>query len=84
MLFRSLYPNPDDCHSYWHCSNNIAYLKECPADLHFNQSRQRCDRPEAAKCDPRYPVTPRTTPTPVSPDSSPRDDQLTIRHRLNR
>ncbi|XP_037081919.1 peritrophin-1-like [Pollicipes pollicipes] len=62
-----LFPNPKDCHSFYHCSNGYPYLKDCPANLEFNPVLLVCDWPNHAGCGghpqptPDYPVT---TPVP--------------------
>ena len=33
---------------FWHCDNNVAYLKDCPSGLHWNDRRKECDWPEDA------------------------------------
>lgn len=34
--YQGLYPHPIDCNKWVHCDHNIAYVKRCPANLHFN------------------------------------------------
>ena len=66
-----LFPNPKDCHTFYHCSNGYAYLKDCPANLEFNPVLLVCDWPENAGCSvkPTQEPTPKsTTPTPSSFD----------------
>ncbi|GAA2637915.1 carbohydrate-binding module family 14 protein [Actinomadura fulvescens] len=45
---QGLFANPDDPHSFYHCDHGIAYLKRCPANLHFNPILLVCDWPENA------------------------------------
>ncbi|XP_022237060.1 peritrophin-1-like, partial [Limulus polyphemus] len=50
-----MFKNVFDCGSFWHCSNGIPYLKDCPANLHWSVERNRCEWPCVAKCDPSVP-----------------------------
>ncbi|KAF0294706.1 Chondroitin proteoglycan 2 [Amphibalanus amphitrite] len=61
-----LFPNPADCHTFYHCSNGHAYLKDCPANLEFNPTLLVCDWPEDAGCGgkPTPPPKPTSSPTP--------------------
>ncbi|WP_371591745.1 carbohydrate-binding module family 14 protein [Streptomyces virginiae] len=43
-----LIANPDDAGSFFHCSHEVAYLKDCPSILHFNPELKVCDWPENA------------------------------------
>ncbi|XP_022258941.1 chondroitin proteoglycan-2-like [Limulus polyphemus] len=52
-----MFKNKNDCGMFWHCSNYIPYLKECPSNLHWSVERQRCEWPCIAKCDPSVPRT---------------------------
>ena len=64
---QQLFPNPEDCHSFYHCSNGHAYLKDCPAGLEFNPVLLVCDWPENAGCNGKStpaPPKPTTKPTP--------------------
>ena len=63
-----LFPNPLDCHTFYHCSNGYAYLKDCPANLEFNPVLLVCDWPENAGCNGKS--TPRPNPTPTNPPPS--------------
>jgi len=45
-----IYQNPNDCHTYYHCTHGIAYYVTCPANLHFNKKLQVCDYPQNAGC----------------------------------
>jgi hypothetical protein len=45
-----LFPNPEDCGSYYHCSNGVPILLNCPDGLHFNASLEVCDWPGSANC----------------------------------
>ncbi|XP_074499716.1 uncharacterized protein LOC141772537 [Sebastes fasciatus] len=44
-LIHGLLPYPGDNHWFYHCSNGIAYKKQCPANLIFNPSSHVCDYP---------------------------------------
>ncbi|VDI27590.1 Hypothetical predicted protein [Mytilus galloprovincialis] len=43
-------PYPNDCSSFIHCANSIAYKKDCPEGLHWNKINLYCDFPETAGC----------------------------------
>ncbi|KAF0504578.1 chondroitin proteoglycan 2-like isoform X2 [Gigaspora margarita] len=45
-----LYANPDDCSTFYQCSNGEPYLLSCPDDLQWNQERLVCDYPENVGC----------------------------------
>ncbi|CAH1785311.1 unnamed protein product [Owenia fusiformis] len=45
-----LYLDPEDCSKFYHCSNDIAYHKDCPLGQHFDFKTIRCDLPEVANC----------------------------------
>ncbi|XP_076343537.1 uncharacterized protein LOC143243779 isoform X2 [Tachypleus tridentatus] len=67
---RGMFKNVYDCGSFWHCSNGIPYLKDCPANLHWSVERNRCEWPCFAKCDPSVPPCP-TDPTIIHPTQEP-------------
>jgi hypothetical protein len=46
------FPHSHCCNCFYHCSNGVAYLKYCPANLHWNVFFETCDFPEIAKCHP--------------------------------
>ena len=33
---QGLFSHPTDCHLFVHCDHDTPYVKECPANLHFN------------------------------------------------
>lgn len=37
-----MFENIDDPNTFWHCSNGINYLKNCPAPLVWSQELQQC------------------------------------------
>ncbi|KAI9564652.1 hypothetical protein GHT06_008393 [Daphnia sinensis] len=37
------YPNPNNCNTFYMCSNSIAYLYFCPSNLVFNPATGNCD-----------------------------------------
>ncbi|CAF1218305.1 unnamed protein product [Rotaria sordida] len=37
-----MFGNPDDHHTFWHCSGSNAYLKYCPKDSIWSQVEQQC------------------------------------------
>jgi hypothetical protein len=45
-----LLPNPEDCGSYYSCSNGVPILMPCPEGLHFNATLSVCDYPQNAEC----------------------------------
>ena len=48
--FNGLYPHPSECTKWVHCNNDIPYVKDCPAGLHFNPILLVCDWPKVAGC----------------------------------
>ena len=38
-----LFTNPDNGHSFFHCSSGVAHLMSCPSNLVWNQEREYCD-----------------------------------------
>lgn len=34
------------CTKFWHCSNCLAYEKDCPSNLYWNDAKQECDWPQ--------------------------------------
>ncbi|XP_067003845.1 peritrophin-1 [Anabrus simplex] len=45
------YPNPEDCHSFYKCSDKgVPVLIQCPAGLEYDAFAQVCDYPEQAQC----------------------------------
>lgn len=45
-----LFPNPDDCSTYFHCLHQQPFLEHCPEDLHFSPNESRCEYPDIAGC----------------------------------
>lgn len=41
------YEYPYDCGKFYHCSNQLTYIKECPDNLYFNQTSDACEYPES-------------------------------------
>jgi hypothetical protein len=39
--FSVFFPHPTDRHWFFHCSNGVAYCKECPADLHWKNELEK-------------------------------------------
>ncbi|CAL1291488.1 unnamed protein product [Larinioides sclopetarius] len=52
-----LFPDPDSCFRFYHCSHWVALRKWCPSGLHFNPKLQVCDWPYRAGCG-GFPVVP--------------------------
>jgi len=44
-----VYSNPEDPTTFYHCSNGLSYLKDCPANLEFYQPLERCELPKQIK-----------------------------------
>ena len=38
-----LYPDPDDCHNFFECSNENSLFFHCPDGLAFNDAAHACD-----------------------------------------
>lgn len=68
-------PYPQDCSKYYSCLNGLAYLQQCPSNLHWSTLTYRCEYPDKAKCQTAAasvtPITPVQPITPVSPDLTP-------------
>lgn len=45
-----LFRHPTNCNLFVHCSNSVAFIKKCPANLHFNEEIMVCDWPYRAGC----------------------------------
>ncbi|XP_076325216.1 uncharacterized protein LOC143233152 [Tachypleus tridentatus] len=45
-----LFPHPDKCNLFIHCSNGIPHVKNCPSILHFSPNLKVCDWPWNAGC----------------------------------
>ena len=77
------FPNPDDCHFFYQCSNGVAYLKECPGDLHWNSELDTCDYSDRANCFPTSIImTIDVTMTPVSIPPSPSQIQVNCQPKV--
>ncbi|OIV39403.1 hypothetical protein BIV57_00750 [Mangrovactinospora gilvigrisea] len=46
-----MFTDPQDPSGFYQCSNNIAYRKQCPANLEWSQAEQRCEWPIIANAD---------------------------------
>jgi hypothetical protein len=69
--FSSFFPHPDDCHWFFHCSNEVAYCKKCPADLHWNVELETCDYAYRAGCSGNGSLSESSTNKPTQPPKSP-------------
>lgn len=49
-----LLPNPDDCSSFFMCSNGVPILQKCPEGLFFNPYLNVCDFPQNVNTDDCY------------------------------
>ena len=43
-------PDPNDCAKFIHCSNGVAYQKQCGTGLHWNTNITGCDYPANVGC----------------------------------
>ncbi|XP_065160686.1 peritrophin-1-like [Atheta coriaria] len=68
-------PYTDDCTKFCHCANDGNWMKNCPAELHFNPTLMVCDWPYRAGCPfaSTSSVAPTATPSvaPTTPTSAP-------------
>ncbi|KAF8774025.1 Kunitz-type serine protease inhibitor 6 like protein [Argiope bruennichi] len=46
-----LFPNPDNCRTFFQCSHGKPHFMSCPSDLHFSNKTKRCEKPCDAYCD---------------------------------
>jgi hypothetical protein len=64
--------HPTDCTRFFMCMDEVLWEHQCPSDLHWNQIRNACDRPENAGCIVRPPGGSTTPPgTPFPPGTEP-------------
>ena len=45
-----VYANPEDCTTFYKCSNGYSYLYSCPSNLLFDEPTLQCEWPELARC----------------------------------
>ena len=46
------YRDPDNCHGFIQCSNQIVYKQNCnPLWLKYNERKDQCDWPQNVQCD---------------------------------
>ncbi|RWS28842.1 hypothetical protein B4U80_05749 [Leptotrombidium deliense] len=45
-----MFPHTKSCHLFYHCSNNISFVKLCPGNLHWSKEAMRCEWPDIANC----------------------------------
>ncbi|UYV70525.1 hypothetical protein LAZ67_7003416 [Cordylochernes scorpioides] len=63
-----LFPDPNDCSSFYACSNWLPQHQHCPDGLHYNPKSLQCDTICEAACDPSRNCSEfSTTPAPVVP-----------------
>ncbi|CAG7822910.1 unnamed protein product, partial [Allacma fusca] len=60
------YRYPEDCGKFYHCSNELTYLKDCPSILHFSEITRRCEWPHEANCTGGSIPIPSTTAIPTT------------------
>ncbi|ETN65703.1 hypothetical protein AND_002525 [Anopheles darlingi] len=69
-----VFPHEYECHLYYLCSSEGAYLMQCLNGYHFSVTTRRCEAPEIAQCDPNVPLgsdpTLPTTPSITGPTSA--------------
>ena len=70
MISQCLYPNLDNCASFWQCSNGVPYLKVCPGGLEYNDFIKVCDWPSDQTCRPGLQPTPEPTTAPNTTDGT--------------
>jgi hypothetical protein len=58
------YPDRKDCNGYYVCSKGKFHEKKCCKGLHWNEKKQKCQKPKDANCQYEGYQTPRT-PTAV-------------------
>lgn len=46
----TLLPNPEDCSTFYQCTNSGPLLMPCAPDLHFSPKTGKCEYPEIAEC----------------------------------
>lgn len=46
----ALLPDPENCNSFYLCSNEHKFVLLCPPGLHFSEKRNQCETPELADC----------------------------------
>ena len=54
-----LFPHPEACEQFWHCSSSIPYLKRCPRGLVFSPENSVCDYTSSSCPDRRLRKNPR-------------------------
>ncbi|GLV44872.1 Mucin 68D [Carabus blaptoides fortunei] len=66
-------PDPEDCTKFYHCDNGKAVHKDCPANLHWSVTTNRCEWPYLAGCQGEQPTTypADTTQKPSEPATKP-------------
>ncbi|CAG0918884.1 unnamed protein product [Notodromas monacha] len=66
-----IFPNPEDCESFFMCANSIAFIGNCPPDQQFNPIQNVCDFEFNVKCEETSSGLTYVTPEPpVTADPS--------------
>jgi hypothetical protein len=74
-----LYPNPEDCSTYYQCAGGVAFLEHCPPNLVFNPRAEVCDYPEnVPECDGSATNSPNTTTTTTTTLAPPPSNETTL------
>jgi len=70
------YPSENDCEQYYKCYDNNRELQFCAPGTHWNQTNQRCERPEDANCE--LATEPPTDEPPTDAPTDPTDPPFEI------
>jgi len=73
-----IFPNQEDCSSFYQCAGWEKYKQECPAGLRFNSGGNYCDWPDNVQCGDQQPDTTTTTkPKTTKPTTTNRQTTIT-------
>lgn len=59
----AFYSHPTDCSAYYHCTNGLAWYRQCSEGLYFNPATSVCDYPWNVDCE-NAPTSPQPDPNP--------------------
>ncbi|GBL77956.1 Tissue factor pathway inhibitor [Araneus ventricosus] len=51
LTMNGLFPNPDNCRTYFQCSGGKPQLRSCQSGLHYSDKSKTCEKPCDAYCD---------------------------------